>query len=170
MSGRARLALVLAAALASHVAGLVLVPRALFTSVVGKPFGGTGTNQLGHRELPKPGMGAWGPSPDLLYSKCVYDVSGGPVRIVTPVPDGYWSMSVYAANTDLVAVVNDRELPEHRLDVVLATSGQSTPEGARVIRVPQPRGVALFRTLVSDPAQETPLDALRREGRCERVS
>jgi uncharacterized membrane protein len=161
-----RALLVLGAALASHVAALVFVPRALFTSVVGKPFEGAGTNQLGHRELPRPGLGAWGPSPDLLYSKCVYDVSAGPVRITTPVPGGYWSMSVYAANTDLVAVVNDRELTEPRLDVVLATNGQATPDGVRVIRVEGARGVALFRTLVSEPAQEAPLDALRREGRC----
>ena len=170
MSGRARIALVLLALLVSHAAALALVPRAIFTSVVGKPFEGRGTNQLGHRELPKPGMGAWGPSPDLLYSKCVYDVSAGPVRVTTPVPDAYWSMSVYAENTDLVAVVNDRELPERRLDVALALAGQETPPGLRVIRVPAARGAAFFRTLVSEPAQEAALDALRREGSCEPVS
>jgi uncharacterized membrane protein len=163
---RTRVALVLGAALVSHAAALVLVPHALFTSVVGRPFEGAGPNRLGHRELPRPGMGAWGPSPDLLYSKCIYDVSAGPVRIETPVPDGYWSMSVYASNTDLVTVVNDRELPEHRLDVVLAAPGQATPEGVRVIRVPSAHGVALFRTLVADPAQEASLDALRRQGQC----
>jgi uncharacterized membrane protein len=162
----ARLVLVLGAALVSHAAALVLVPRAIYTSVVGRPFEGQATNQLGHRELPKPGMRAWGPSPDLLYSKCVYDVSAGPLRITTPVPDGYWSMSVYAANTDLVAVVNDRELPERRLDVVLALPGQPTPERVRVIRVPMARGAAFFRTLVTGPSQEPPLDALRRQGRC----
>jgi uncharacterized membrane protein len=161
-----RLALVLGAAVVAHVAGLLLVPRAVFTSVVGRPFEGQGTNQLGHRELPKPGMRAWGPSPDLLYSKCVYDVSQGPVRITTPVPDSYWSMSVYAVNTDLVAVVNDRELPERRLDIVLALAGQPTPEGVRVIRVPMARGAAFFRTLVPEPAAEPALDAIRREGRC----
>ena len=170
MSWRARIAVVLSIALASHVAALLLVPRAMFTSVVGKPFEGAGTNQLGHRELPKPGMGAWGPSPDLLYSKCLYDVSAGPVRIRTPVPDSYWSMSVYAENTDLVAVVNDRELPGHRLDAVFALEGQATPAGVRVIQVPTARGVALFRTLVSDPTQEAPLDALRRQGSCGPVS
>jgi uncharacterized membrane protein len=170
VSGRTRIALVLGAALASHVAALVAVPGAVFTSVVGKPFEGRGTNQLGHRELPKPGMGAWGPSPDLLYSKCVYDVSAGPVRVTTPVPESYWSLSVYASNTDLVAVVNDRELPEHRLDAVFALRGQETPEGVRVIEVPSARGVAFFRTLVSDPAQEAPLDALRRQGSCGPVS
>jgi uncharacterized membrane protein len=166
VSKRTRIALVLLAALASHAAALVLVPRAIFTSVVGKPFEGRGTNQLGHRELPKPGMGAWGPSPDLLYSKCVYDVSAGPVRITTPVPDAYWSMSVYAENTDLVAVVSDRELRERRLDVVLALAGQETPPGPRVIRVPAARGAAFFRTLVSDPAEEAALDAVRRVGSC----
>jgi uncharacterized membrane protein len=127
-------------------------------------------NALGHRELPKPGMGAWGPSPDLLYSKCVYDVSAAPVRITTPVPDGYWSMSVYAANTDLVAVVNDRELPERRLDAVLALDGQTVPDGVRVIRVPGAKGAALFRTLVRDAAEEPALDALRRRGTCGPVS
>jgi uncharacterized membrane protein len=160
-------ALVLAAAVASHAAALVAVPRLIFTSVVGRPFEGRGTNALGHRELPKPGMRAWGPSPDLLYSKCVYDVTDGPVRITTPVPESYWSMSVYAENTDLVAVVNDRELPDHRLDVVFALAGQETPPGVRVIPVPSPRGAAFFRTLVSDPSDEARLDALRREGRCE---
>ena len=169
MSGPQRIALVLGVALATHVVALLLVPRAMFTSVVGKPFGSAGANQLGHRELPKPGMIAWGPSPDLLYSKCLYDVSAGPVRVTAPVPESYWSMSVYAANTDLVAVVNDRELPEHRLDAVFALEGQATPAGVRVIRVPSARGVALFRTLVSEPAQEAPLDALRRQGLCERV-
>ena len=89
-----------------------------------------------------------------LYSKCVYDLSDGPVRIATPVPESYWSMSVYASNTDFVAVVNDRELPEHRLDVVFALTGQPTPEGLRVIPVPGPRGVAFFRTLVPDLGSE----------------
>jgi uncharacterized membrane protein len=166
VSWRTRLALVLGAALASHVAALVLVPRAIFTSVVGRPFEGRGTNELGHRALPKPGMRAWGPSPDLLYSKCVYDVSGSPVRITTPVPSGYWSMSVYADDTDLVAVVSDRELPERRLDAVLALPGQATPAGVRVIEVPTARGAAFFRTLVENLADEPALDALRREGSC----
>jgi uncharacterized membrane protein len=170
VSWRSRIAIVLGAALVSHVAALVLVPRAIFESVVGRPFEGRGTNQLGHRELPKPGMGAWGPSPDLLYSKCVYDVSAGPVRITTPVPDGYWSLSVYAANSDLVAVVNDRELPGHRLDAVLALPGQAAPAGARVIRVPQARGAAFFRSLVSDPRDEPALDAIRRAGSCAPLS
>ena len=166
MSGRTRLALVLAGAVASHAAALVLVPRAIFSSVVGRPFEGRGTNELGHRELPKPGMRAWGPSPDLLYSKCVYDVTRGPVRVTTPVPEGYWSMSVYAENTDLVAVVSDRDLPERRLDAVFALAGQQTPAGVRVIEVPTARGAAFFRTLVASPADEPALDALRRQGSC----
>jgi len=167
---RRRVAIVLGVALVAHLAGLLGVPRAIFTSVVGRPFAGAGVNALGHRELPKPGMGAWGPSPDLLYSKCVYDVSAAPVRITTPVPDGYWSMSVYAANTDLVAVVNDRELPERGLDAVLALEGQAVPAGVRVIRVPMARGAALFRSLVTEPSAEPALDALRRRGTCGPVS
>jgi uncharacterized membrane protein len=167
LSEHRRLLIVLVAAAAAHVVALLLTPYVVTRSVVGRPFAGSGVNALGHRELPKPGMKAWGPSPDLLYSKCVYDVSASPVRIETPIPpEDYWSMSVYAANSDLVGVINDRQLDERRVDVVLALPDQAVPEGVRVMRVPMAEGVALFRMLVPDHAKLPEKDAIRRRGRC----
>ncbi|MCX7226176.1 MAG: DUF1254 domain-containing protein [Burkholderiales bacterium] len=40
------------------------------------------------------------PSPDLLYSVCVFDVSAGPVRVrANPGLPSYWSIALYAANS-----------------------------------------------------------------------
>ena len=49
------------------------------------------------------------PSPDLLYAGCAFDLADGPLRIQATVPrDTYWSLSMFAANTDNFFVVNDR--------------------------------------------------------------
>src|SRR5215207_9462863 len=40
------------------------------------------------------------PSPDLLYSACVYDVSRHALRIRATLPGTYWSISFFANNTD----------------------------------------------------------------------
>jgi uncharacterized membrane protein len=50
------------------------------------------------------------PSPDLSYSTCVFDMSKGPVLVdVQPVPDHYWSVSIFDARTDVAAVRSDRD-------------------------------------------------------------
>ena len=166
MTRSGRLALVLGVAVATHAVGLLAIPDAVFTSVVGKPFGGAGMNELGHRPLPVPGMRAWGPSPDLIYSKCVFDLSEGPVRFRSEIPEDYWSMSVYAANSDLVAVLNDRELEDRKVDAVFALPGQPIPPGVRVIRMPGARGAALIRALVASPEKLPAIESLRRAGSC----
>jgi uncharacterized membrane protein len=50
------------------------------------------------------------PSPDLLYSVNVFDVSAGPVRVrANPGLPSYWSIALYAANSDNFFVLNDRQ-------------------------------------------------------------
>src|SRR5260370_36720622 len=57
------------------------------------------------------------PSPDLLYSICVYDLSSadGAVRVYAyDMPETYWSVSVFDANTDNFYVLNDRQAKTRR--------------------------------------------------------
>ena len=50
------------------------------------------------------------PSPDLLYASCAFDLSKGPWRIrADPKAPHYWSIAMYAANSDNFFVVNDLE-------------------------------------------------------------
>lgn len=116
------------------------------------------------------------PSPDLLYSSCPFDVSDGPIVIdAWPIPDRYSSISVYDARTDAVFVRNDEQMRGNRLRVILALHGQPVPrdQGAELVRLNHPRGIALQRVLLADPRDAEELarvDPLRRRATCRRIT
>lgn len=107
------------------------------------------------------------PSPDLLYTVCLFDLGKGPVLLTAPVPDSYVSLSGFASNTDNFFAINDSQLApdvagRKRFNVALLGSvkgSASIPEGATVIHAPTDRGIVLFRSLVGD---EGTLDGLYR--------
>jgi uncharacterized membrane protein len=96
------------------------------------------------------------PSPDLLYSVCVFDVSEGPVRIAAnPNLKSYWSIALYAANSDNFFVVNDRKSAGKPVDIWLVSPGGSPgirpiPDGAQVVVSPSKTGFLLMRVLTGD--------------------
>lgn len=113
------------------------------------------------------------PSPDLLYATCRFDLARAPLRIrAHPQWPRYWSLALYAANSDNFFVLNDREAGSAPVDLLLAAPGQALPPGsagaARVVRAPGTRGLLLMRLLLVDPAVEGPAaDAARRTLHCE---
>lgn len=111
------------------------------------------------------------PSPDLLYSTCVFDVSRKPLRVTTAAPhDTYWSVAFYAANTDNFFVLNDKQANGEPATIVLIGLGQTIPpqpEGTIVVSAPTTRGMVLFRTLINDDARGADLDRERRTAKCE---
>ena len=114
------------------------------------------------------------PSPDLLYTACVFDLSAGPLRLSTPVPPGYLSISGFADDTSNFFAVNDRDAVvdadgRRRLEVLLtADASVQAPSGARVIVSPSVRGLVLFRTLIPDEARLAQWQAeYQKPQRCE---
>jgi len=100
------------------------------------------------------------PSPDLLYTACVFDVSEHPLRITAPVQKSYVSISAFAADTNNFAAVNDALLQadasgNKHFDVVLVREDVtiSPPSGAQLIKAPSKKGLVLFRSLITDDAQ-----------------
>lgn len=91
------------------------------------------------------------PSPDLAYAACVYDLGAGPVMVAAgPSADhGYVSLSVFAANTDMIAVMDSFAHPAG-MRFVLALPGQAVPAGLPVVRAISRRGVILDRRLAPD--------------------
>ncbi len=91
------------------------------------------------------------PSPDFAYSACVYDLSQGPVRISTEPWEHYWSLSLYADNTDNFFVIDDREA-RYGAEITLVRSGRAHAEDSEhVIESPSQRGIALIRRLAPSP-------------------
>ena len=133
---------------------------------------GKDTNTINHRDRPTAASRTIVlPSPDLLYSTCVFDVSRRPLKIVTASPtDTYWSMALYAANTDNFFVLNDTAAKGQPSTVILVGKGQSVPpqaEGTTVVSAPTAKGIVLFRTLINDEARLADLDQQRRAAKCD---
>lgn len=115
------------------------------------------------------------PSPDLLYAVCRFDVSRSPLRIRADAQlPGYWSVALYAANSDNFFVVNDRQLAGQPLDLIVADEGASNaplPPGARRVVAPSARGLVLMRVLVADYAAERDaVERARRTLRCDALA
>jgi uncharacterized membrane protein len=111
------------------------------------------------------------PSPDLLYSTCAFDVSRRPLKIVTGAPaDTYWSVALYADNSDNFFVLNDAAAKGQPATIILLGPGQSAPvdtAGTIIVNAPTARGLVLFRTLVNDDKREGEIDQARRLATCQ---
>jgi len=109
------------------------------------------------------------PSPDLLYSICVYDVGEKPLRITAVIPDTYWSISFYQTNTDNFYVLNDRQAKSNPVDIVLLTKGQTVAnvENAEVVVAPTAKGVLLLRILITDDDNVDDLIKIQRSATCK---
>ena len=147
----------MAIAAAANLATVMALPRLINAVVLHRMAQLAGG---ANRALPAPRADASAravvrPSPDLLYTVCVFDVSERPLHIAAPVQDSYVSVSGFAADTDNFFAINDAELapgPDgvKRFDLVVAGPGAlDAAPGARVITAPSARGLILFRSLIT---------------------
>jgi uncharacterized membrane protein len=166
------IAATLLVALVVHGASVLLLPRLIMLRTMAAISKSAGINTI--LQSPRPTSRSHGvvrPSPDLLYSVCVYDLSeaGGAVEVHTDgMPETYWSVSVFDANTDNFYALNDRQAKTGAADFVLVAPGSSAGGGRLpVVVTPTNRGIVLFRTLVNDEAHLAEIDAARHHAGCE---
>jgi uncharacterized membrane protein len=117
------------------------------------------------------------PSPDLAYAVCVWDVSRRPLRIrADPKWPRYWSLALYADNSDNFYVLNDRMAGSRAVDLWLVSPhagdlGTRPPAGALRITAPTDKGLLLMRVLVGDArAEASAAETARRTLSCESAS
>ncbi|WP_405225269.1 DUF1254 domain-containing protein [Lentisalinibacter sediminis] len=111
------------------------------------------------------------PSPDLVYSVCLYDLAAGPWSIRLEVPDSYMSVSLYAMNTDNFFTVNDRQAPRGSMELLIVSGPVDEYEAATggrplVVRAPGERGMALVRYFAGSGANAAAIEAARRTLAC----
>jgi uncharacterized membrane protein len=103
------------------------------------------------------------PSPDLLYSICLLDLSEGAVRLRAADWGGYMSLSLFAGNTDNVAAINETQI-EGDIELTVADNGRAD------IDLGSTRGIAIIRRLVTNPEALASAEAIRRQDdSCEAV-
>jgi uncharacterized membrane protein len=164
------LATVLGVALLAHLGSIWYAPRYIMGVAMDRLAAEGSVNAFIERPLADAGSrDIVRPSPDLMYSVCVVDVSAGPVRIRAPASTPYTSVSVFAANSDNIFVMNDQALaPGADFDIWVGKARQKVPVSAPSAVLRSERGIVLIRRVVTDAEQAKVVDALRREARCER--
>jgi uncharacterized membrane protein len=142
----------LAAAVITHLTVVHASPRFMMGAAIDRlsKTAGVNTWRVSDRVTPASRQ-IVRPSPDFAYSACVYDLSRGPVVISTAPWEPYWSLSLYADNTDNFFVIDDREA-RYGAEITLVRAGRAHPEGAAmVVESPSQRGIALIRRLAPSP-------------------
>lgn len=92
---------------------------------------------------------------DILARSAILDLSNGPLEFTATPPRGlvdYWSVSVFAHNTDTLFVLNDTQVPEGEgVTVRLRLAGQPAagPDVHDVV-LPSARGFLLVRPTMPD--------------------
>lgn len=161
----------LVAALVAYQVALTATPRLLMAAALRRVGQAGGVNALRHPPMPTAASRTIvRPSPDLVYSSCLFDLSDGPVLVeVAPVPAPYWSLSLFDERTDAVFVRNNRDSGGAPIRVAILRAGQAAPAGVEAVRVEGYRGIALIRMLVGSRADYPAIDRARRASRCVRI-
>ena len=172
-----RIATLLTTAVLAHLLTVWAVPRLIMQVLMNGPMAQQ-MNMRNQAAFPPPVIAQSRtvvmPSPDLLYSVCVFDLRDGPVRVrAAPHLPGYWSIALYSANSDNFFVRNDRQAQGAPIDLWLVPAGGAkgampVPQGAQVVVSPSGTGFLLMRVLASDyQADQVQLETARRTLRCE---
>lgn len=157
-------------ALAAHVGTILVAPHALMTLAMRKlsPDDAQVNAFQFARRTTAQSRAIVRPSPDLAYASCVYDLEQGPLLVkVPPSPDGsYTSVSVFAGNTDNVAVMDSIRFPKG-IRFVLQQEGKLVHPGiAPVIYTSTKRGIILDRRLAPTAEAFALADKARRADSC----
>jgi uncharacterized membrane protein len=151
---------------AYHLLGVWCIPRCVTLAVVHGIFADEPPiNRMVHSGLRYAGQDLVVRSnPDMIVSFAVYDVSKTPVRVkgVIPETDNYWSISLFALNTDNFFVLNDRKAKTRDFELVIVNDDSDyRPQGTeQVVVSPSDRGIVLIRLIVSDRKDEQEIASL----------
>jgi uncharacterized membrane protein len=161
---------ILAVAVCVQVVVLYAIPRMIMQSVTARADARVGLNRPMHlpmvtdeaRDIPLP-------SPDLLYSTCVLDISKGPVAVTVTPGEAYLSLAVFDMRSDNVFVANDQSARGEPIRLLVASvdgAVPATPAGVTLVRLPGTRGLLLLRGLAATPALREISERARQTLRC----
>jgi uncharacterized membrane protein len=158
----------LALATILHYIALAFVPRIMMKRTVAglqRLLGGDGWNRMSYGGLSGGRKRVARTSPDVASTFGTYNVAPAPLRIQVDVPSGdsYWSLALYAWNTQNFYVVNDRTAPSPTFTLVVVPRGshhQPAP-GEHVVIAPTPRGMIVQRMILRNPASAAEIARVR---------
>jgi len=149
---------------------VMAIPYDIMDETMNKKFGALPRNMVFHGQLKTAeDRSVVRPSPDLLYSILLYDVSKNPIRITAKVPESYWSVSFFASNSDNFFVINNQQAESNPVELLLVGKDKPHPDAgnARVVVAPSERGIVLFRLFITDVQALPELAKIQKQAFCK---
>ncbi|MFD0986760.1 DUF1254 domain-containing protein [Methyloligella solikamskensis] len=94
-------------------------------------------------------------APDIRYAVCRFDLSDGPVRLITPTENGLWVVALYTPSGENFYAVTAEDLVRPLFNLIIATENQTVIEEGvdapveadqvAVVRSPTFEGLAVIR-------------------------
>lgn len=114
-------------------------------------------------------------NPDTLTRSSIVNLENGPVLFEADVPAGgdYWSVSLFAHNTDTYFVANDRDAGPGPYRLLIKRADQATPAGLKVDAVavsPSTKSFLIIRAIMRDRNDKAGAEALRQAVMKERLT
>ena len=161
--------------LASHYLALWLLPHVVMRGAMSRLAGATPGAATARVHAVYPPLATADsrvivlPSPDLAYALCMFDLGQGPIDVdAQPAWGAYWSVALYADNTDNYLVRNDGAAVLQPVRWRLALTPGTPAAGRELVLAPAERGLVLLRLLVTDRAsQATAVAQAQRALRCQ---
>ena len=166
-------AITIGLAVVLHVALVQFIPTVITSVFMTRVTQQVGLNHIVAGPLPTDkSRSVVKPSPDLLYAVCIYDVSAGPVHITIAPPETYWSLSLFARNTDNYFKLSEADVNAGAAEIVVgraqdAGTAKATFPAAKFVVSPSASGVMLARLLVLDQNNMAAALAAQKSVRCE---
>jgi uncharacterized membrane protein len=162
------LVFILSSAVALHIVVMRSLPSYLSSAAVDRISANSDEwkiNTLGYGPLRYAGTDTVvRDNPDTVVSFAVLDLTEEPVRIhcVVPPGDNYWSVSLFAWNTDTFYVINDLEAPAPAFDLIVVKPGSlyQPVDDEQVVVSPTPRAILIVRMVVTDRDDRAEIERL----------
>ncbi len=114
------------------------------------------------------------PSPDISYAFCRFDLSSKPVQVSAPIPDSYWSVSVYSDTGENIYTINDTQTGVRNLKLLIvnadsqdSVSNNALVKDAITFASPALTGLIIFRGFVPDRSRRAEVDNIVAAARCQ---
>ncbi len=124
-------------------------------------------------------------APDVLYAACRYDLTDGPLKLRSPLPNDLWTIALYnrygenyylisgrdvQSNVVNLLVVNDKTIDNEKQDEQnIGQSGNNTQRDI-TISAPSKTGIIIIRAPVPTPAFDSEVSALLSKAFCHPIS
>ncbi len=118
-------------------------------------------------------------APDMRYAICRYDLSRGPVRVRTSIPDELWTIAFYDPSGANFYTIRGADINRDEIEIVVSTQTNALlddetsslvgTEDSLMVTAPQDRGLMMIRAPLAGAIYAERTESALRQATCGRM-